>query len=84
MTYKLLWDKKTEKDLRNIAPSDRNRIIKKCNDVLTTDPKSGSQLVGYDGLRRLRAGDYRIIYSIYEETVTVRIIKVGHRRDVYH
>ncbi|TAF75487.1 MAG: type II toxin-antitoxin system RelE/ParE family toxin [Alphaproteobacteria bacterium] len=76
MTYKFVWDKKTKKDLRNIDAHERDRIIKKCNEILTKDPKIGSQLVGYHGLRRIRVGDYRIIYSIYEEIVTVRIIKI--------
>jgi len=32
---------------------------------------------------RMRLGDYRIIYSIEDVTVIVRVIKVGHRRNVY-
>jgi len=32
---------------------------------------------------RLRQGRYRIIYSIQDDELTVWIVKVGHRRDVY-
>jgi mRNA interferase RelE/StbE len=35
------------------------------------------------GLMKLRVGDYRIIYSIEKQTVTVHVIKIGHRREVY-
>ncbi len=35
------------------------------------------------GLMKLRVGDYRVIYSIKRETVTVHVIKIGHRKDVY-
>jgi mRNA interferase RelE/StbE len=35
------------------------------------------------GLHRLRVGIYRVIYRIHAERVTVMIIRVGHRRDVY-
>jgi mRNA interferase RelE/StbE len=32
---------------------------------------------------RVRSGNYRIIYSIEDAFLIVRVIKVGHRRDVY-
>ena len=35
------------------------------------------------GYMKLRVGDYRIIYSIDRRTVSVQVIKVGHRKDVY-
>lgn len=34
-------------------------------------------------LMKLRVGDYRIIYSIDEEIVTVHVIKIDHRKEVY-
>ena len=35
------------------------------------------------GLMKLRVGDYRIIYLIERETVTIYVIKIGHRKEVY-
>ena len=35
------------------------------------------------GFMKLRVGDYRIIYTIKNKTVTVLIIKIGHRKEVY-
>lgn len=35
------------------------------------------------GFMKLRIGDYRIIYSIHKETITVHVIKIGHRKEVY-
>lgn len=32
---------------------------------------------------RLRVGDWRVIYSLKHQTLTVIVIKVGHRREVY-
>lgn len=34
-------------------------------------------------LYRVRAGDYRIVYSIHENTVTVTIAKVANRKEIY-
>ena len=32
---------------------------------------------------KYRVGNYRIIYSIYQETIEIEIIKIGHRKDIY-
>ena len=35
------------------------------------------------GRYRLRVGDYRVVYRIHKERVTVLVIRIGHRREVY-
>ena len=35
------------------------------------------------GLMKLRVGHYRIIYSVQKNTITVFVIKIGHRKEVY-
>ena len=83
--YKILWDTRTKKDLRRIDRSNQERIIQKCSEILSIDPYIGRSLTGrYQGMHRLRIGHYRVIYSIYEQTVTVRIVKIGHRKEVYN
>lgn len=49
------------------------------------DPKTiGKSLVGNKaGLWRYRVGDYRIICNIEDESLTVLVLHVGHRRSVY-
>jgi mRNA interferase RelE/StbE len=45
-------------------------------------PPVATKLVGHDSYR-LRVNDYRIVYSIHENILTVKIISVGHRREIY-
>ena len=45
-------------------------------------PPVAKKLVGRDSYR-LRVSDYRIVYSIHENILTVKIISVGHRREIY-
>jgi mRNA interferase RelE/StbE len=53
-------------------------------DGLRDDPRpSGStKLVGSE-YWRVRAGDYRVLYSIEDAKLFVLVVRVGHRREVY-
>ena len=69
--------------LRKIDPVDRRRIVAAI-DRLAHERSAGSALKGeFGGLRRLRVGRYRIIYETIHEELTVLVVRVGHRREVY-
>ncbi|MDR1881610.1 MAG: type II toxin-antitoxin system RelE/ParE family toxin [Prevotella sp.] len=40
------------------------------------------KLSGFDNLYRIRVGVYRVIYSIEDDILTVKVIKVDHRSGV--
>jgi mRNA interferase RelE/StbE len=46
-------------------------------------PSGSEKLAGRPNLYRVRQGNYRVIYSVDDETRVVDVVKVGHRRDVY-
>lgn len=54
--------------------------------VLARDPKAPNnnvkKLTGVEGYR-LRVGDWRVIFTLKHQTLTVIVIKVGHRSEVY-
>ena len=69
--------------LRKIDPVDRRRIVAAI-DRLAHERSAGSALKGeFGGLRRLRVGRYRIVYETIHEELTVLVVRVGHRREVY-
>lgn len=39
--------------------------------------------MGTERAWRVRAGDYRIIYEIFDGELMVDVIRLGHRREVY-
>ncbi|WP_069470189.1 type II toxin-antitoxin system RelE family toxin [Candidatus Marithrix sp. Canyon 246] len=41
------------------------------------------KLQGFENRYRIRVGDYRVIYEIYDDVLQVLIVKVGPRRDIY-
>lgn len=46
-------------------------------------PPDAQAIRGNEHTYRIRIGDYRLVYHITEETVTVLVLRVGHRKDVY-
>ena len=53
------------------------------NLALDPRPQGYKKLVSNLGCYRVRIGDYRIIYSINDKIITIFVLKIGHRRDVY-
>lgn len=46
-------------------------------------PPGVRSVEGMDAGYRIRVGNYRIIYSVSQSEVTVLVIRVRHRKDVY-
>ncbi|HLE12046.1 MAG TPA: type II toxin-antitoxin system RelE/ParE family toxin [Bacteriovoracaceae bacterium] len=85
MSWKITYKKSVKKDLKSISKDIQYIIKRAIEEKLMIDPiKFGLPLRrNLKGYMKLRVGDYRIIYSIDESIVTVHVIKIGHRKDVY-
>ncbi|MBM3496813.1 MAG: type II toxin-antitoxin system RelE/ParE family toxin [Armatimonadetes bacterium] len=72
-----------QKDLSRISRADVPEIVAAIR-VLADDPRSRgcTRLAGRDAWR-IRVGAYRVIYEISDQRLTVLVIAVGHRGDVY-
>ncbi len=81
--YKLFFRESIEKDFRAIPQKDVKRILLRIQS-LTREPRPprSEKLTGQERYR-LRQGLYRIVYSIQDEELTVWIVKVSHRKDIY-
>ena len=75
------------KELRKLDRTAAARIIQTLEQRIATldDPRSiGSALVGeHVGYWRWRIGDYRVIARIEDERITILVVRVAHRREVY-
>jgi mRNA interferase RelE/StbE len=69
-------------DLERLDPSAAHRILRKIERTLGEGLAAGEPLAGeFEGLHRIRVGDYRVIYS---RTVSgYLILRIGHRGVVY-
>lgn len=82
--YTILYKKSVEKELQKIALPERVVVVQKILALAKNPyPSSAAKLQGSLGLYRIRSGDYRIIYQVDQGRVTVVIIKIGHRKEVY-
>lgn len=85
--YRLKIAKSVEKELKKLDKSTvkviKNWIIKHLVD--TDNPRvKGKALTGnLKGIWRYRIGDYRLFAKIEDDTLTIFLIDIGHRRDVY-
>lgn len=83
MNYSIQIKSSAAKALGKIAKPDRQRIIAAI-DQLQATPMAGSALKGeFSGLRRLRVGDYRVVYEVEHAVLTVLVVRIGCRRSVY-
>jgi mRNA interferase RelE/StbE len=82
-SYRLVFKKSVAKDLRPLPKNDVKRILERIS-RLADDPRPpGCEKLSGQERYRVRQGWYRIVYEISDTEVTVLIVKVGHRRDVY-
>jgi mRNA interferase RelE/StbE len=71
------------KGLGSLPRAERERLVAAI-DRLGDEPHAGGALKGeFSGLRRLRIGRYRIVYEVLDRELTILIVRVGHRREVY-
>jgi mRNA interferase RelE/StbE len=81
--YKIYFKKSAEKDFKVIPKKDLKKILERI-EALTEDPRPpGCEKLTGQHRYRLRQGRYRILYSIQDDELTVWVVKVGHRKDIY-
>jgi mRNA interferase RelE/StbE len=81
--YKVYFKESVEKDFGAIPKKDLQRIMRRI-EALAKDPRpTGHEKLTGQERYRVRQGRYRIVYSIQDELLTIWVVKVGHRKDIY-
>lgn len=85
--WKIEYEGRARKRLTKLDRTAAARIVRSLQEDLDRvgDPRGfGEAMVGnWTGFWRYRIGDYRAIAKIEDAVVTIFIIEVAHRREVY-
>ena len=81
--FTITWTPSARRQLEKLPP-DVQRLVATAVDMLSVNPRppSSARLRNSPNLR-VRVHDYRIIYEINDRVLIVKVIRVGHRREVY-
>jgi mRNA interferase RelE/StbE len=81
--YKIFFKKSVEKDFRSIPKKDLQRIIRLIGSLAGNPRPAGCEKLTGQERYRIRQGRYRIVYSIQDKELTIWIVTVAHRKNVY-
>jgi mRNA interferase RelE/StbE len=81
MQYRLVYRPKAIRDLESLDSVIRKRVLLKLKDMQSDLAGDVKRLTDFDPDFRLRVGDYRVLFAVDGDTITV--YRVSHRRDVY-
>ncbi|OGJ62990.1 hypothetical protein A3C37_02270 [Candidatus Peribacteria bacterium RIFCSPHIGHO2_02_FULL_53_20] len=81
--YTVVLTSKAKKQFLKLQDNDKKRVRLAMLGI-AEDPTSGKILKGdFKGMFCIRVWPYRIIYILEKKIVTVTIVSIGHRKDVY-
>jgi len=80
--YKLVFEKKALHDFNKLETKIKERIWDKLQQCKENPFRFLEHLEEIDGFK-LRVGDYRAIVDVDNSTKTIKVLKVGHRKNVY-
>ena len=81
--YKILFRQSVEKDFSAIPREDVKRILTRVEGLASNPRPHGCEKLTGQERYRVRQGRYRIVYSIQDNELTVWIVKVGDRKNIY-
>jgi len=88
MAWRVELDREARRDLDKLDPQNAKRILIFLHERIAglEDPRQiGEALKGskLGEFWKYRVGDFRIIASLEDQRVTVLVVRVGHRREIY-
>lgn len=82
-SYRVAIKASAAKELEALPKKDCARIVAPIRGLANEPRLSGVEKLSGDEKYRVRQGDYRILYVVDDAGLTVAIVKIGHRREVY-
>ncbi|MFN4258292.1 MAG: type II toxin-antitoxin system RelE family toxin [Gemmataceae bacterium] len=82
--YELIIKPSAEKEMDRLPARVRQRIVAALEGLREEPrPPGCAKLHGTDDFWRIRAGQYRVVYTIRDAALIVLVVRVAHRKDAY-
>ena len=81
--YKVYFRESVEKDFGSIPKKDLAKILSRIRGLANNPRPPGCEKLTGQERYRVRQGQYRVVYSVQDEVLTIWVVKVGHRKDIY-
>ena len=83
-SYKVEWKNSAYKELQKLPRPIITRVVAAVSELSDEPfPHGVKKLVGSEFSYRIRIGDYRVVYEVFESRLIIEIVRVRHRKDVY-
>ena len=84
MSYQVEIARRAAKALARLPRKEQQRV-RLAIDLLAETPRPPGcvAFAGEARAYRVRVGDYRIVYEVFDDRLVVQVVRIGHRRDVY-
>jgi mRNA interferase RelE/StbE len=82
--YRIFYKPSADRELQRLPVDVQRRIVKAVHRLADNPRPAGCiKLKGSERTWRIRIGDYRVIYEIYDDRLVVYVIEVVDRKDAY-
>jgi mRNA interferase RelE/StbE len=82
--YKIEISSTAEKSLKKLPKNDVLKVVQSIQQLaISPFPEGCRKLKGEEHTFRIRQGNYRIIYEVINKKLTILVLKIGHRKDIY-
>ena len=82
--YNIQWKKSVTKELTDIPKEYSTKIFNEISNLSEIPRPDGCRkLKGTNNIYRIKINEYRVIYSIEDNILTIEIIRIAHRKEAY-
>lgn len=82
-SYSVGINRTAAKELEELPLRDRRRVVARIRGLAIDPRPRGCEKLSGEEKYRIRQGGLRIAYEVDDQLLSVTIVKIGHRRDVY-
>jgi len=83
-SYSIEWKSSAAKELKKLPKPIIARILQSVEALASSPRPDGvKKLTDTESTYRIRVGDYRVIYNVFDRRLVIEVIKVRDRKEAY-